>query len=151
LAILAAVCDVIPLAGILLALVPAALIAFVVSPATALTVIISFLVYHWTEAYFIGPRTFGATLRLPTLAVVVGLVVGYALMGILGAVLVLPLMAAYPIFEKEWLKSYLAPEVLADHRALSRTDTAGVDRAIDAVLRGDRPSVTLGPLPPSDA
>jgi predicted PurR-regulated permease PerM len=151
LAIVAAVCDVIPLAGILLALVPAALIAFVVSPATALTVVILFLVYHWTEAYWIGPRTFGATLRLPTLAVVIGLIVGYALMGILGAVLVLPLMAAYPIIEKEWLKNYLAPEVLADHRALSRTDAAGVDRAIDAVLRGDRPSVTLGPLPPPPA
>jgi predicted PurR-regulated permease PerM len=88
---------------------PAALIAFVVSPMAALIVVVSFLLYHWTEAYFIGPRTFGLTLRLPTLAVVLGLVVGYALMGILGAMLVLPLIAAYPIVEKEWLKDYLAP------------------------------------------
>jgi predicted PurR-regulated permease PerM len=151
LAVLAAVCDVIPLAGILLALVPASLIAFVVSPSTALTVVVLFLIYHWTEAYWIGPRTFGATLRLPTLAVVLGLVVGYALMGILGAVLVLPLMAAYPILEKEWLKNYLAPDVLADHRALSRTDSSSVDRAVDAVLRGDRPSSIVGLPPPPHA
>jgi predicted PurR-regulated permease PerM len=149
LAILAALCDVIPLAGIILALIPAALLAFVVSPMAALTVVISFLLYHWTEAYFICPRTFGATLRLPTLAVVLGLVVGYALMGILGAVLVLPMIAAYPIIEKEWLKDYLAPDVLAAHRALARADNGGGDLAVNAVLRGERPSSATDPTPPS--
>jgi predicted PurR-regulated permease PerM len=145
LAILAALCDVIPLAGIFLALVPSALLAFTVSPTAAVTVVLSFLFYHWIEAYLIGPRTFGMTLRLPTLAVVLGLVVGYSLMGILGAVLVLPLLAAYPIVEKEWLKDYLAPEVLADHRALAKADSVKSDLAVDAVLRGDRPSSVLGP------
>jgi hypothetical protein len=66
-------------------------------------------------------------------------------MGILGAVLVLPLLAAYPIVEKEWLKDYLAPEVLADHRALAKADSVKSDLAVDAVLRGDRPSSVLGP------
>jgi predicted PurR-regulated permease PerM len=149
LAILAALCDIIPLAGIILALVPAALLAFAVSPMAALTVVISFLLYHWTEAYFICPRVFGVTLRLPTLAVVLGLVVGYALMGILGAIFVLPLIAAYPIVEKEWLRDYLAPDVLAAHRALARADSAGGEVAVNAVLRGERPSSVMDPPPPS--
>ena len=148
LSILAAICDVIPLAGILLALVPAALLAFTVSTTVAVTVIVLFVLYHWVEAYWIAPRTLGATLRLPTLAVVLGLVVGYALMGILGAILILPLIAAYPIFEKEWLKDYLAPEVLADHRALAKAEGTRTDLVVDAVLRGDRPSVIVRPPPP---
>jgi predicted PurR-regulated permease PerM len=145
LAILAALCDAIPLAGIFLALVPSALIAFTVSPTTALTVVVSFIVYHWIEAYWIAPRTLGTTLRLPTLAVVLGIVAGYALMGLLGAVLVLPLIAAYPIVEKEWLRDYLAPDVLADHRALAKEDTTGSGRVVEAVLRGERPSSILRP------
>jgi predicted PurR-regulated permease PerM len=140
LAILAAFCDVIPLVGILLALVPAALIAFIVSPVAALTVVVAFLLYHWTEAYWIAPRTFGATLRLPALAVVLGLVLGYAIMGILGAIFVLPLLAAYPIIEKEWLSGYLGPDVLSDHFALARMSKSMANHAVDEILRGDSPT-----------
>jgi predicted PurR-regulated permease PerM len=125
--------------------VPSALIAVTVSATTALSVIVLFMLYHWLESYFISPRVLGATLRLPALAVILGLVVGYALMGILGDVLVLPLIAAYPIVEKEWLRDYLAPEVLADHRALAKADKAGSERVVDAVLRGERPSSVATP------
>ena len=36
--------------------------------------------------------------------------------------LVLPLVAAYPIIERIWLASYLAPEVVKDHSALAKSD-----------------------------
>ena len=42
-------------------------------------------------------------LRLPTLAVLLAIIIGGSLGGIVGAVLVLPFVAAYPIIERIWL------------------------------------------------
>ena len=58
--------------------------------------------------------------------------------GLIGAVLVLPLVAAYPIVERIWLAGYLDAEVLKDHRALAKSDEAGNEDAVDAVLQGER-------------
>jgi predicted PurR-regulated permease PerM len=138
LSVLAAVCDVIPVIGIILATAPAALLALTVSPVASFGVVVSYTVYHIFETYFIVPRVYGNTLRLSTLAVLLALIVGGTLQGILGAVIVLPLVAAYPIIERIWLKSYLAPEVLHDHRALARAAETGRDTAIDAVLHGEK-------------
>ena len=54
----------------------------------------------------------------------------------------LPLVAAYPIIERIWLKSYLAPEVLQDHSALAHAAETGRETAIDAVLNGEEHPVS---------
>jgi predicted PurR-regulated permease PerM len=138
LAVFAAVCDVVPVAGIILATAPAALLALTVSPVVALSVLVSYTLYHLFEAYVIVPRVYGNTLRLPTLAVLLALIAGGALQGILGAVIVLPLVAAYPIIERIWLKGYLGPHVLHDHRALARAAETGRESAVEAVLQGEK-------------
>lgn len=137
LAIFAAVCDVIPVAGIVLATVPAALLAMTVSPVRAAIVVVAYGAYHFIEAYFIVPRVYGKELRLSTLSVILALVVGGTLQGILGAVLVLPIVAAYPIVERIWLKDYLRDEVINDHDALEAAAEEGRDSAVDAVLDGE--------------
>lgn len=137
LALLAAVCDVIPVVGIVVATVPAMMLALTVSPSTAALVAGLYVGYHLLEAYVIVPRVYGKSLRLSTLGVLLALIVGGSLQGIIGAVLVLPLVAAYPIVERIWLKDYLAPEVLQDHSALARAAETGRDTAIDAVLNGE--------------
>jgi len=58
--------------------------------------------------------------------------VGGALAGIVGAVLVLPLVAAYPIIERIWLHEYLGEDVAADHAAL---EEATGEEHEDAVRR----------------
>ena len=103
LAVIAGVCDVIPVLGILLAIVPAVLLALTVSPSTAAVVAIAYLGYHLVETYFILPRIYGNKLKISTLSVLLALLVGGRLQGIIGAVLVLPLVAAYPIIERHWL------------------------------------------------
>jgi predicted PurR-regulated permease PerM len=135
LALLAGLCDVIPVVGIILATLPAAVLGLTVSPGTALAVVGLYGVYHLFEAYVIVPRVYGNTLRLSTLAVLLALLVGGTLQGIVGAVLVLPIVAAYPIIERIWLEDYLAPEVLADHEALEASPDA--DHVVDAVLQGE--------------
>ena len=138
LALLAGACDVIPVVGIVIATAPAALLALTVSPVIAAAVVGSYTLYHLLETYVVVPRVYGKTLRLSTLAVLLALIVGGALQGLLGAVLVLPLVAAYPIIERIWLKNYLAGEVLADHSALARAAETGSDEAVEAVLQGEK-------------
>lgn len=138
LAILAGLCDVIPVVGVILATVPAVLLALTVSPATAGAVLVFYIGYHVVESYYLVPRIYGQRLRLSTLAVLLALLAGHTLQGLIGAVLVLPLVAAYPIIERIWLASYLAPEVVKDHSALAKTDGEIHEAVVEAVLQGER-------------
>jgi len=138
LAILAGLVDVIPVVGVIIATVPAVLLAFTVSPTTAAIVFACYVAYHVVESYFIVPRVYGQRLRLSTLAVVLALLAGTTLQGLLGAVLVLPLVAAYPIIERIWLAGYLAPEVVKDHSALAKSEGETHEAVVEAVLQGER-------------
>ena len=138
LAILAGLVDVIPVVGVITATVPAVLLALTVSPTTAAIVLACYVAYHVVESYFIVPRVYGQRLRLSTLAVVLALLAGTTLQGLLGAVLVLPLVAAYPIIERIWLASYLAPEVVKDHSALAKSEGETHAAVVEAVLQGER-------------
>jgi len=138
LAILAGLCDVIPVVGVILATVPAVLLALTVSPTIAGAVLVFYIGYHVVESYYLVPRIYGQRLRLSTLAVLLALLAGHTLQGLIGAVLVLPLVAAYPIIERIWLASYLAPEVVKDHSALAKTDRETHEAVVEAVLQGER-------------
>jgi len=138
LAILAGLCDVIPVIGVVLATAPAVMLAITVSPTTAAVVFACYVAYHVIESYVIVPRVYGTRLRLSTLAVVLALLVGTTLQGLIGAVLVLPLVAAYPIIERIWLASYLAPDAVKDHNALAKSDGEAHDAAVEAVLQGEK-------------
>jgi predicted PurR-regulated permease PerM len=138
LALLAAFCDVIPVVGIIVATVPATLLALTVSPAAALAVFLCYAFYHMVESYLIVPKIYGQRLRLSTLAVLLALVAGNTLAGLIGAVLVLPLVAAYPIIERIWLAQYLNPEVIKDHKALAKSAGTGNETAVDTVLQGQK-------------
>jgi predicted PurR-regulated permease PerM len=138
LAVIAGVCDIIPVLGILLATVPAVLLALAVSPSTAAVVAIAYLAYHLMETYFILPRIYGNKLKISTLSVLLALLVGGRLQGIIGAVLVLPLVAVYPIIERHWLVGFLRSRVLTDHKALAKAAESGSDVAMDAVINGEK-------------
>jgi len=138
LAILAGLCDVVPVVGVILATVPAVLLALTVSPATAGIVLACYIGYHVVESYVLVPRIYGQRLRLSTLAVLLALLAGTTLQGLIGAVLVLPLVAAYPIIERIWLVGYLSPEVVKDHNALAKTDGETHEAVVEAVLQGEK-------------
>ncbi len=139
LALLAAVCDVIPVAGIIVVTAVAALSALTVSPSLALLVAALFVAYHLFEAYMLLPRLYGSRLRLSTLTVLLAVLAGGTLGGISGAILALPLVAAYPVVEKHWLDEWLHPDAVADHAALRETDDGVRHRkVVKAVLQGRR-------------
>lgn len=138
LAVIAGLCDVVPVLGILVATVPAVLLALAVSPQTALAVFAAYVAYHLFETYFLLPRIYGNKLKISTLSVLLALLAGGKLQGIIGIVLALPLVAAYPIIERHWLRGYLQARVLTDHTALAKAAETGSEAAIDAVLHGEK-------------
>lgn len=140
LAFLSAICDILPVIGLIASAVPAVLLAMTVSPVAAVSVLALYLVYHLLENTVIIPRVYGRRLRLSTLAVMIALVIGGQLYGILGAILVLPFVAAYPIIERIWLHEYLSDEVVTDHQALEAAAETGSDRAVEKVLKGEEHS-----------
>lgn len=93
LAILAAFADLIPLVGGVLAVAPSVLFALTVGPLQAAIVLVALVIYQQFESHLLLPRVYGRSLRLSPLAVIVALLVGGTLLGIVGALLALPLAA----------------------------------------------------------
>jgi predicted PurR-regulated permease PerM len=118
LAVLAFFCDLIPVVGTIIMSVPAVLLAMMVGPAQAVTVVVVYAAYHLVESYWIIPRVYGGQMRLSTLAVLLSITVGAALAGAVGAVLILPFVAAYPIVERIWLRPLLPDDTVERHEAI---------------------------------
>jgi predicted PurR-regulated permease PerM len=93
LAVFAAVADVLPYVGAILSVVPAVIVALGHSPTAAVIVLLAMLAYEEFESRALIPRIYGKALRLPSSVVFFALLVGGALMGLLGALLALPVAA----------------------------------------------------------
>lgn len=107
LACLMAVADAIPMVGPLLGSVPAVLVALTQSIPTAVAVGIGYVLYFALESHVIVPRIYGKSMKLSSSGVVIAMSIGSTLMGILGAVLALPVAAAVPVvlrFVSDWRK-----------------------------------------------
>jgi len=102
LAVLAALFDAVPIAGILMATLPAALLALTVSWPTAVIVVAAYVAYQQVENYVIVPRVYKNTLRISSFAVLIAVLVGGQLLGIVGVLLALPVAAAVPVIERIW-------------------------------------------------
>jgi predicted PurR-regulated permease PerM len=116
LAVVAGILDVAPVIGISITLVLGGTIGMTVSSDTALLVIALLGAYHGLENYFIIPKVYGKQLRLSTLAVLLSMIAGGMVAGVIGAVAILPVVAAYPALESLWLSRQLEPEVVKDHQ-----------------------------------
>ena len=62
------------------------------------------------------PKVYGKKLRLSTLAVLVSMMADGMVAGVVGAIAMLPLVAAYPALESLWLAPQLEPKVVRDHQ-----------------------------------
>jgi putative heme transporter len=115
LAVLAFLCDLVPVIGTIIMTAPAVLLALLVSPMAAIVVVIVYAAYHLVESYVIIPRVYGNQMRLSTLAVLLAVTAGGTLQGPVGAVLILPFVAAYPIVERIWLRDRLPEDTVEKH------------------------------------
>jgi predicted PurR-regulated permease PerM len=94
LAFIAFVFALIPLVGSITGAVIVSLVALSVSPVTALIVAIYYVVYMQVEAYIISPRVMRKAVDVPGAVVVVGALAGGALLGVLGALVAIPVAAS---------------------------------------------------------
>jgi predicted PurR-regulated permease PerM len=81
------------------------LIALTRGTPVALIVLAAFVLYHQIESHVLVPRIYGRTMSLSPSIVVIAILIGATLMGILGALLALPVAAAVPVvlrYIQEW-------------------------------------------------
>jgi predicted PurR-regulated permease PerM len=120
LAVIAGICDFVPVIGFIASSVPAILLGLTVSTNTGLAVAAIFVAYHAIENYLIGPWAYGDRLKLSNIAVVLAFVVGAAVAGVIGALIALPVAAVYPAVERIWLREKLPEETVVEHRKIEK-------------------------------
>jgi predicted PurR-regulated permease PerM len=90
LGLLLAIFDLIPLVGATLGAIPPILAAFAVSPLKALILLVYIIIYQQIESQVLNPLVYGRSVQLPALVVFLAVLIGGALMGILGALIAIP-------------------------------------------------------------
>lgn len=103
LAVLVAVLDLIPIVGSTLAGIIVALVALTVSVPVSLATVVFFIALRLVEDYLLVPRIIGRTVEVPPLVTVVAVLLGGALLGIVGALLAIPIAAAILLLARETL------------------------------------------------
>ena len=110
LGILAAVGDLIPTFGPIIAAVPAVVVAVFEEPILALWVALITVGVHQLENVFIGPRVVGASVRIRPAAIIILLLVAGYLWGLLGLLLVVPIVAVLrDVFRYVFLRTHDVP------------------------------------------
>lgn len=101
-AFLAFLASTIPLVGTITASVVISLFVLLLDgPQTALPVLIYYLIYMQLEAYFVSPLIMNRAVKVPGVVVVLAALIGGTLLGILGALVAIPVAAAIQLILKE--------------------------------------------------
>lgn len=106
LAMIAFVFGLIPLVGSISSAILITLVALSVSPTAAIISGIYFLIYMQVEAYLISPRIMSQAVNVPGAVVVVAALAGGALLGVLGALVAIPVAASILLILREVYKPY---------------------------------------------
>jgi predicted PurR-regulated permease PerM len=103
LAIFVAVLDLVPIVGSTIAGVVVAAVALTVSLPICIATIVFFVAFRFVEDYLLVPRIIGRVVKVPALITVVAVLIGGALLGIVGALVAIPIAAALQLLTQEVL------------------------------------------------
>jgi predicted PurR-regulated permease PerM len=101
LAVLIAILDIIPLVGATIAAVIIVIIAFTQSVTTGVIALVFYLLYQQFENYVVQPRVFKKAVDVPGALVVIAALIGGSLLGIIGALLAVPVAAVVLLILRE--------------------------------------------------
>ena len=93
--------DLIPVIGSTVGGIIVTLVALTVSLPVAIATAVFYTVYRLAEDYLLVPRIIGRTVKVPALAGMIALVLGGVVMGIIGALIALPVAAAIQLLLEE--------------------------------------------------
>jgi predicted PurR-regulated permease PerM len=141
LAFLVAICDLIPMIGATLGAVLGVTVALFTTDLWPTTVLVAafFVAYQQLENYLIAPRVLKTTVELGAAAVLIAGLIGATVLGLVGALMAIPVAAAFNVLLNERL---LAHETAAGARpgpAPEVTAAAPVAAAPEAEVRGPEP------------
>ena len=95
--------DLIPLVGATIGAIVVVLATLTVDFPTATIIWVAFvIVYQRVENYLLQPLVYGRTLNVDPLVTILGVLAGASLLGILGALLAIPIAAAVQIVLRDW-------------------------------------------------
>jgi predicted PurR-regulated permease PerM len=101
LGLLVALFDLIPVVGSTIGGIIVALVALTVSLPAAIATGVFYLVYRFLEDYLLTPRVMARTVDVPGLVTVVATIIGAALLGIIGALVAIPIAAAIKLLVQQ--------------------------------------------------
>jgi predicted PurR-regulated permease PerM len=101
LAIMVGILDLIPVVGSTVAGVIVSLVALAVSLPVAIATAIFYIAYRLLEDYLIVPKIIGRTVKVPATATLIAVLLGGAVLGILGALIAIPFAAAIDVMLRE--------------------------------------------------
>lgn len=94
--------EAIPYIGPWLGLIPAVVIAYTVSPLTALFVLIAYILIQQLEAQFLVPKIMGKAVGLSPVIIIIAILIGAKLAGILGVIIAVPAAGAVSVIIHDW-------------------------------------------------
>jgi predicted PurR-regulated permease PerM len=103
LAVLVALLDVVPVIGTAIAGAAVTLVALTVSGPVALATAAFFVVYRVVEDYLLVPRIIGRAVKVPGLLTIIAVLIGGVLLGVIGAIVAIPIAAAVLLLVEEVL------------------------------------------------
>ncbi|MEV0900955.1 AI-2E family transporter [Actinoplanes sp. NPDC049802] len=101
LAVVVAVCDLIPQIGATIGAVVVSLVGLASSVTDGIVCIVFFVIYQQVENYLIYPRVMRRSVRVSDVAALVAALVGVGLFGVVGALVAIPMVAAVQLILRE--------------------------------------------------
>ena len=101
LAVVVAVCDLIPQIGATLGAIIVSLIGLATSLTTGIVCIVFFIVYQQIENYLIYPNVMRRSVKVSDVAAITAALLGVGLFGVLGALIAIPMVAAVQLIVRE--------------------------------------------------
>ena len=105
LAILAGLLEIVPYFGPIISAVPAVVIGLSISPIMGLAVVALAILIQQTENYVLVPKVMEKSVGVPPIATLVALIVGFRLLGVVGALISIPVVLTIQVILKYYLPS----------------------------------------------
>jgi predicted PurR-regulated permease PerM len=97
----------VPLVGTTISMILVSIVAFSISPTTGIITLLFFLAYQQFDAYVIQPRIFSRSVHVPGVLILIAATSGGLLLGLVGAILAIPITAALLLLYREVLVPHL--------------------------------------------
>ncbi len=111
LALIAGILEIIPYIGPIIAVIPAAFFAFIQHPPLVLAVVILYIIIQQLENHLLVPMVMSKSVGLNPVLVILGILVGGALGGWVGAIIAVPLLSGIQVFINDFMNSDSAEEI----------------------------------------